>query len=349
MGWEGNDVLYVDGWVYDGDTGFHKEDPQRGWNETANRKPDDNDSGNDTFYGGRGTDTMYGGLGNDLFYGESNPSGNDLEADIYDGGGYSAHALIGTVSRLLEHIDGFDTVDYSFLSFAIEVDYTNYATTGYATAKRMGGSYTIQDKLYSIEGLKLTNYNDHLKLLAPEAGVERHFDGGGGENTIQYMSSVLIRDDAKGVVYNMDQTGKDIITNFQNVIGAPLVTVTSSDDEIILTMPALYIAPNVTKAYALNASSGSIVDYAASEYDLSFALGYGYGGDLRQELGAAPKMIYGSTAYGNTVYVGTAGAAFTGGMGDDDIITGLQGVGSTRKITLGYRGGDDTVGNNFFC
>lgn len=327
-GGKGNDTLYGDSVVYDNAIEFTGDNDPLRPQSVAWKKSDPNRSGDDVLIGGHGTDTMFGGAGNDLFIAHANEARTDLEGDVYDGGGYINRVQNGETARLAKGVDGFDAVDYSGIPFAIFVDYTGEPSDGYATVKHYNNSLTtIRDRLYSIEGLTLTNYNDYLKLLAPEAGVERSFDGGGGDNTIEYTSAALVRDDTKGVVYNMEQTGKDIITNFKNVIGALLVTVTSSDDESILTMPALYIAPNVTKAYALNASSGSIVDYAASEYDLSFVLGYGYGGDyalvhtsggdLRQELGAAPKMIYGSNAHGNSVFVGTAGAAFTGGAGND--------------------------------
>lgn len=53
-GGKGNDILYGDGVVYDGNAGFRQEDVQRGWNDTTNKKPAGNDSGDDWLIGGLG-------------------------------------------------------------------------------------------------------------------------------------------------------------------------------------------------------------------------------------------------------------------------------------------------------
>ncbi len=84
--------------------------------------------------------------------------------------------------------DGFDTVDYSSVNnFGLEADYVGYGwVTDYATITERGG--TIENKLYSIESVTLTTADDVLKLDAPTPGIQREFNGGGGNDRVYYST-----------------------------------------------------------------------------------------------------------------------------------------------------------------
>lgn len=65
IGGAGDDRIYGDGFVYDGDAGFREVDPYRNWN-LYNPAPAADDSGNDTLIGGAGKDILDGGAGYDI-------------------------------------------------------------------------------------------------------------------------------------------------------------------------------------------------------------------------------------------------------------------------------------------
>lgn len=99
-GLDGNDWLFGDGVVYDGEHGFNSvtsddptdtsdsfgnlHDPNRTLPGLLNTDTDD-----DLLVPGQGKDQAFGGVGNDTFMADSDAAGNDLEGDYYHGGGYT--------------------------------------------------------------------------------------------------------------------------------------------------------------------------------------------------------------------------------------------------------------------
>lgn len=149
-GEDGDDHLYGDGLVYDGDAGFlgidedlgvdadgdgdatnDFVDPQRAWG-AGNEKYADNLSGDDELYGGSGDDWLYGGLGNNILHG-----GSGFEIIDYD----LAHDVL---------TDNLGDNDIEVLIEAV-----NKASGDYTVTRTIhdgnGGSITETDTLQRIE------------------------------------------------------------------------------------------------------------------------------------------------------------------------------------------------------
>lgn len=174
-GYLGNDRLFGDGEVYDNDHGFTEvtaddptdkrdlwgnvNDPNRTRPGFQNTLTDD-----DTLDPGTGKDAAYGGRGNDTFIASANAANNDLDGDLYHGGGYKGGGLAANqIASKLIHFsdDGNDTVDYSNLTFGVDVRMI-FAEGG--TAARNGGSSGTTDTLTSIENLILTTHDDKVVI-----------------------------------------------------------------------------------------------------------------------------------------------------------------------------------------
>lgn len=84
-GGAGNDKIYGDGFVYDGNVGFTENDPLR--DDADEVLAAEDGSGNDTLTGGTGDDELYGGVGSDTFVwsrGDGNDTIMDYNADEID-------------------------------------------------------------------------------------------------------------------------------------------------------------------------------------------------------------------------------------------------------------------------
>lgn len=133
----GDDILFGDGWIYDGSGGFSDVD----LDNPDGEKPDFD---NDILRGGIGADTAYGGYGHDIFVGENTLLG--LEGDNYHGGGYVGGPNIFNWYEINHAVDGKDTVDYSAVeNYGLTIN----LTTGLAS--RTSGGESTADIFVSIE------------------------------------------------------------------------------------------------------------------------------------------------------------------------------------------------------
>lgn len=86
QGLNGDDAIYGDGVFYDGQIGFHQEDPNHKWGTDFSEAPDENGSGDDYLLGGAGSDTVFGGNGIDILdggFGSDTLYGGDGDDYIY--------------------------------------------------------------------------------------------------------------------------------------------------------------------------------------------------------------------------------------------------------------------------
>lgn len=119
------------------------------------------ESGNDTLFGGKGNDTLIGGSGSDVLKGQY---GNDLLQ-----GGTGADKLYGG--------KGSDTADYRDAGSRVTINLATNSNGGAASG----------DKLYSIENVHGSNWNDHLKgnkwtnVLHGWNGDDRLYAAGGND------------------------------------------------------------------------------------------------------------------------------------------------------------------------
>ena len=174
-GENGDDTLYGDGDVYDGDAGFHEDDPQRSSSNPQTSAAVD-DSGVDTLIGGKGSDIVYGGKGNDILIASANSGvlGGFLEGDIYDGGRSDGAFAISVAS------DGDDTLDYSNVSIGgITVEYNTSETQ--FEIYQSSAFFQTNDIARSIEEFILTSDSDTLDFSDGLPAQETRFDGGEGD------------------------------------------------------------------------------------------------------------------------------------------------------------------------
>lgn len=211
-GWEnvltglsGNDVLFGDGFVYDGVTGSM-------YSESADDDAPLLAADNDTLNPGVGQDISYGGYGDDLFIGAAVLG--SLEGDVYHGGGFEAGGTEGAGDELDYEEDGSDTVDYGALLFGVRIDLTDLSAS--TTYKWTAGSGTVgtADELVSIENAVGTAYDD--SFIGTE-GLQNRFEGGDGIDTIDYSAY------ADGVIIDLNGeggSGEDILTDIEKVVGS---------------------------------------------------------------------------------------------------------------------------------
>ncbi len=214
----GDDELYGDGWVYDGDPGFSAVDS-------------DNPDGeapifdNDILKGGQGADDVYGGYGNDEFRAEGTLDG--LEGDYYHGGGF-----IGGWSLLNPeidyNIDGTDTVVYGTyednegnqvggLGYGITVEFNDPDKLHEAIAYKSENNNGTNDELISIERFILTDYADTVNMGAVDLGYQVEFDGRDQESGKEDTLSFELR--TEGIfIGNADDVDVKY-SNFERVIG----------------------------------------------------------------------------------------------------------------------------------
>lgn len=233
----GNDKLYGDGFVYDGNIGFLGETGEEvdayiagrvegnEWVNSAEDKSGEDHlyggSGNDYLRGGRGADMHYGGTGNDTFVADAGE--DDLEGDTYHGGGYEFEGGASVQSEK----DGIDKLDYSNLAFGVDVSF-NYEDQG--TAKKLGGTTNVSDTLRSIEELKLTDYTDKVFINVDGGASIKKIDGGGnviegtGGANVEYWGGTIeggsgdplrILDQNGNIIY--DKGASDYEERFINV------------------------------------------------------------------------------------------------------------------------------------
>ncbi len=113
---------------------------------------------------------FYGTIGNDTIFSSNANSGN---ISYY---GYREGAVV----------DDNDTVNYSLSNAGIVIDYTTatIANEGLITVEKSSGV----DKLYAIENVIATNYDDTFKVLV-DLSKSREFDGLNGVNSLDYSAT----------------------------------------------------------------------------------------------------------------------------------------------------------------
>lgn len=185
-GEEGNDHLYGDGVVKDGDVGFGTDRSDLDTYTVPDGLSADDGSGDDTLNPGLGADLAYGGYGNDTFTAAGLLDG--LEGDLYHGGGYIGGPDGGV--EIAHNLDGLDTVDYSALGYGLKI---NIADPANGTGQRWDSSTnTVSggiDTLISIEGIIGTAHDDHVTVLSSASPV----DGGGGRDVLTNTATTRIQ------------------------------------------------------------------------------------------------------------------------------------------------------------
>lgn len=132
-------------------------------------------SGSDTLNGGSGDDTLIGGSGSDTLNGNS---GNDVlnggsGADTLNGNSGDDIFESGTGRDTIDGGSGSDTVDYSWVSKAINIDLHSKRTTG-----------SDSDTLISIENAIGSNFDDWMRGNS----ADNNLSGGEGNDILRGLT-----------------------------------------------------------------------------------------------------------------------------------------------------------------
>lgn len=323
-GGEGDDKLYGDGFVYDGDDGEWESD-----------SPDGNapviEEDNDVLDPGLGTDESYGGTGNDLFY--AIDSSGTLEEDIYHGGGIEGKELDAPGSEIFYPDDGSDTVDYAGvdLSQGILFDISD-ESNGTATSWNGATTTGLSDTLISIENIIATEYAD--KIIGNAAA--NSLSGGGGNDIIVGGKGDDTLSGGAGAdtfIYDLGD-GDDIITDdswesndtfqFGAGVSAANTIVTFDGDDMVFTFVD---GSTVTFQDYLTADQASTDNLDFTDGDLTWRSAAA--GNTSINGTAASEVLIGSS--GNNIIAGSYGSdTIYGGAGNDT----LWGFGSSAVPDL---------------
>ncbi|MGE0054484.1 MAG: cadherin-like domain-containing protein [Hyphomicrobium sp.] len=271
----------------------------------------DGGDGNDTITGDTGNDTLIDGAGNDNVQGNG---GNDTFIvgsgnDIYDGG------------------DGFDTLDFSGAMSSVRVDLSRSLASGQSIGS---------DKVYSIEGVVGSSWNDRLY---GDRG-DNFIDGGAGNDTINGGSGndTLIGGDGNDRIGA--STGNDVI---YDGAGDDRVNAGSGDDVVFA---------GSGKDIYYGGKGLDTLDYSFADVGVTIDAGRhtttGFANDrfsgFEKFVGSAfDDTFLGSSSTdtfiggsGNDTFRGMGGSdLFSGGAGNDTFEWAVKDVVSGRKY-LGY-------------
>ena len=219
----GDDIIYGDGIVYDGETGYLGVDESDSNWRAYNVTYADDLSGEDYLYGGTEDDILFGGAGNDYLWGDSDNDflyGGEGEDFLYGGEGFDNliagadnDTLYGGAGNdILYGEDGSDTADYSEDAAA---GGTNGVTiilddNGDGTAT---DGFGATDTLYSIENLTLTKYADMVIL---DSATGRTINGGDGYDTVVYRGNTELNDTGT-VVTDVNSGETDTLISIEQV------------------------------------------------------------------------------------------------------------------------------------
>lgn len=269
------------------------------------------EEGNDYLSGSDGSDTLQGGSGNDQMYGGA---GDDI---IYSGDGLDE--LYGGVGDDTLNFDSGDIV-YAGAGDDYLADYSS-STNGVST-------------IYGAAG------DDYFALIGPAAG---YFDGGTGEDTIDYENS----DALSGVIVNLlsglgggDAAGHTY-TLIEDVVGSYLNDTLIGNGSI----NALYgsfgddtVAGGGGGDYLDGGDGLDTLDYARSPGAVQVDLGArtAYGADAQEDIFRNFENVSGSAF--NDRLTGNGGANVLRGNAGKDML-----IGGSGADTLAGGAGDDRL------
>ena len=211
-GGEGDDYLYGDGAVYDGDHGFTDIDT----NDTSdpNRSLPIDDI--DTLYGGAGNDTLIGGVGNDYLYGDDGTDTADYSEDAAQGGTAGVTATLDADGNGTA-IDGFGDTD----------------------------------TLYSIEKLTLTEYDDTVNLDAPSGRIINGGISDDTVNySYDVVADYNSGEDGEVVIWDENAGVSDTLIDIENVAYTATTILPDYEEDVGLATMTLGNAAVVTNDYS---------------------------------------------------------------------------------------------------
>ena len=293
-------------------------------------RPNQNDSGDDTIYGGDGADRIYGGRGEDYLDGEG---GNDFlyggaeddrlvgggDADHLDGGTGNDHLLGGGGNDVIDGGDGTDTLDFAlagvgaFVTLSALISPEGDPRPRFQLAE-VGGADTI----VSVETIRGTNHSDtigiagSLTALRPNnisidlrgsgTGIHQDIVDGSQLNTGVYI------DLGSGKVSALDQ---DTATGYWGWVGERMIAPFRRTDISIV---------NGNEAVGTQYSDFLIGSSGDEEDGEGFSTLIGGGGnDLLMAAGWHTRMIGGAGA--DQFAVGASTRIDDAGKGTGDIVT----------------------------
>lgn len=311
----GDDWLYGDGFVYDGDSGFMGVDPNDPRDPNRNVPQSDDDiliggAGNDRLFGGSGNDTLDGGAGNDTLMGGT---GNDI-------------FIVSAGTDEIDGQGGDDTLDFSAYSAGVTVSIFG----NYSVQPGISGQYTDIDHIILGSGNDLADLRSGQSIDAPCVFIE----AGDGIDTVK--SSFVAYLTADGILLT-DQN--QIITGVENFVGKMLVSDLAS-------------GAGFGYGYTNTTLDASLIDHAIN-VDLytrtlvdggrSYTIGNLYAGtDFGDTIVGGGEILLGA---GNDTVSSRTGGNFDLRRGGDDTIY-LETSGTPNSSFITYATGHDTIHMN---
>ncbi|MBL4871791.1 MAG: hypothetical protein JKX72_12675, partial [Robiginitomaculum sp.] len=292
IGGAGNDTLYGDGVVFDGDAGFRDADALASSSATPwgtnGVAPDSNDSGDDILRGGKGHDILKAGLGNNEVYGGE---GQD-EITIADGASGTYDGGIGNDTFIVKETGNIDTSILKLIGGSGDNDKITFEGGSYVSDQRdpdhvklLTGDGTFEAELDGFEevhikvGRVLPNINANYTLTGGPAYDYSFADSSAGGANFDITIYTYINQDSffdytfrRIVATNVDINGfdHDGTTLDRTVSGSSTHSLHSSLDGT--SVGSFYGTNNGDTISIHKAISGSV---AASAGSLSFVLGTG--------------------------------------------------------------------------
>jgi Ca2+-binding RTX toxin-like protein len=203
IGGDGNDTLYGDGVVFNGDAGFHDADTLASSSATPwgtnGVAPDSNDSGNDILRGGDGDDTINAGLGdNEVYGGDDNDTITiaDGASGTYDGGADNDTFIVKeagnydpSVLTLIGGAGTGDTITFEGGQYGIYI--ADNRDTDHVKLSAFDGSFHYEldgfEEIHVTSGRVLANVNANYNLTAGSTSAPTYdysFVNGAVTNTV---------------------------------------------------------------------------------------------------------------------------------------------------------------------